>query len=34
MEYNLCIILNYNFFVNEKTFNVYKKALKINIPYL
>ena len=34
MEYNLCIILNYNFFVNENTFNVYKKALKINIPYL
>jgi hypothetical protein len=34
MEYNLCIILNYNFFVNESTFNVYKKALKINLPYL
>lgn len=32
LEYNLCKILNYNFFVNDCTFNVYKEAIKINIP--
>ena len=32
LEYNLCQILDYNFFVNDCTFNVYKEAIKINIP--
>ena len=32
MEYNLSIIFNFNFFVNERIFNLYKEAIKINIP--
>ena len=32
MEYNFSILLKFNFYVNDITYNVYKKALEINIP--
>ena len=32
MEYNFAILLKFNFYVNDFTYNIYKKALEINIP--